>query len=128
MFEDNTDTVNAYNATLTADGDCANGKGNGWMPTDQPTEYRLGEMFTNDEGVFRVEGLPYGQYLVVETTIPKDVFQCDPFIVTVDANSPQSRFTVSAGSGTLFAAHQDRYRNRQGGQNRQHLFCLVQIR
>ena len=100
MFESSTDTVNAYNATLTADGDYANGKGNGWMPTDQPAEYRLGEMFTNDEGVFRVEGLPYGQYLVVETTIPKDVFQCDPFIVTVDANSPQSRFTVPAGCVT----------------------------
>lgn len=100
MFEGNTDTVNAYNATLTADGDYANGKGNGWIPTDQPAEYRLGEMFTNDEGIFRVEGLPYGQYLVVETTIPKDVFQCDPFIVTVDANSPQSRFTVPAGGVT----------------------------
>ena len=100
MFEGNTDTVNVYNATLTADGDYANGKGNGWMPTDQPAEYRLGEIFTNDEGIFRVEGLPYGQYLVVETTIPKDVFQCDPFIVTVDANSPQSRFTVPAGSVT----------------------------
>ena len=100
MFESSTDTVNAYNVTLTADGDYANGKGNGWMPTDQPAEYRLAEMFTNDEGIFRVEGLPYGQYLVVETTIPKDVFQCDPFIVTVDANSPQSRFTVPAGSVT----------------------------
>ena len=100
MFESSTDTINAYNATLTADGDYANGRGNGWMPTDQPAEYRLGEIFTNDEGIFRVEGLPYGQYLVVETTIPKDVFQCDPFIVTVDANSPQSRFTIPAGSVT----------------------------
>ena len=100
MFESSTDTVNAYNATLTADGDYANGRGNGWIPTDQPAEYRLGEMFTNGEGIFRVEGLPYGQYLVVETTIPKDVFQCDPFIVTVDANSPQSRFTVPAGCVT----------------------------
>ena len=100
MFESSTDTVNAYNATLTADGDYANGRGNGWMPTDQPAEYRLGEIFTNDEGIFRVEGLPYGQYLIVETTIPKDVFQCDPFIVTVDSNSPQSRFTVPAGSVT----------------------------
>ena len=100
MFESSTDTVNAYNATLTADGDYANGKGNGWMPTDQPAKYRLAEMFTNEEGIFRVEGLPYGQYLVVETTIPKDVFQCDPFIVTVDANSPQSRFTVPAGCVT----------------------------
>ena len=100
MYESNTDTVNAYNATLTADGDYANGRGNGWMPTDQPREYRLAEMFTNDEGIFRVEGLPYGQYLIVETTIPKDVFQCDPFIVTVNANSPQSRFTVPASSVT----------------------------
>ena len=100
MFESSTDTVNAYNATLTPDGDYANGRGNGWMPTDQLAEYRLGEMFTNDEGVFRVEGLPYGQYLVVETTIPKDVFQCDPFIVTVDSDSPQSRFTVPAGCVT----------------------------
>ena len=100
MFESSTDTVNAYNATLTADGDYANGRGNGWIPTDQPAEYRLGEMFTNEEGIFRVEGLPYGQYLVVETTIPKDVFQCDPFIVAVGANSPQSRFTVPAGSVT----------------------------
>ncbi len=57
MFESSTDTVNVYNATLTADGDYANGRGNGWMPTDQPAEYRLGEMFTNDEGIFRVEGL-----------------------------------------------------------------------
>ena len=100
MYESSTETVNAYNATLTADGDYANGRGNGWMPTDQPAEYRLGEIFTNDEGIFRVEGLPYGQYLIVETTIPKDVFQCDPFIVTVDSNSPQSRFTVPAGSVT----------------------------
>ena len=100
MFEGDTDTVNAYNATLTANGDFANGKGNGWVPTDQAVEYRLAEMFTNEEGIFRVEGLPYGQYLVVETTIPKDVFQCDPFIVTVDTNSPQSRFTVPAGSVT----------------------------
>ena len=28
------------------------------------------------------------------------MFQCDPFIVTVDANSPQSRFTIPAGSVT----------------------------
>lgn len=62
MFESSTDTVNAYNATLTADGDYANGRGNGWMPTDQPAEYRLAEMFTNEEGIFRVEGLPYGQW------------------------------------------------------------------
>ena len=100
MYESNAATVEAYNATLTADGDYANGKGNGWVPTDQDTEYRLAELYTNEEGVIRIEGLPYGQYLVVETTLPKDVFQCDPFIVTVSKDSPQSRFTVPAGSVT----------------------------
>ena len=55
MFESSTDTVNAHNVTLTADGDYANGKGNGWMSTDQPAEW-LGEMFTNDEGIFHVRG------------------------------------------------------------------------
>ena len=100
MYESNAATVEAYNATLTADGDYANGKGNGWVPTDQNAEYGLTELYTNEEGVIRVEGLPYGQYLVVETTIPKDVFQCDPFIVTVSKDSPQSRFTVPAGSVT----------------------------
>lgn len=100
MYESNAATVEAYNATLTADGDYANGKGNGWVPTDQDAEYRLTELYTNEEGVIRIEGLPYGQYLIVETTIPKDVFQCDPFIVTVSKDSPQSRFTVPAGSVT----------------------------
>ena len=60
----------------------------------------MAELYTNEEGVIRIEGLPYGQYLVVETTLPKDVFQCDPFIVTVSKDSPQSRFTVPAGSVT----------------------------
>ena len=100
MYESNAATVEAYNATLTADGDYANGKGNGWVPTDQDTEYWLTELYTNEEGVIRIEGLPYGQYLVVETTLPKDVFQCDPFIVTVSKDRPQSRFTVPAGSVT----------------------------
>jgi len=31
-----------------------------------------------------VQGLPYGTYLVVETTVPHDLFQAEPFIVTVD--------------------------------------------
>lgn len=45
-------------------------------------------------------GLPYGQYLVVETTIPQDVFQCDPFGFTVDSTTPQSFFCQPNGSVT----------------------------
>lgn len=100
MYESDTAAVNRYNATLTADGDFANGQGLGWVPTNNAQEYRLSEIFTNEEGILRVQGLPYGQYIVMETTVPKDVFQAEPFLVTVNASSPQSSFTVPAGSIT----------------------------
>ena len=100
MYESDTTAVTGYNATLTADGDFANGQGLGWVPTNNAQEYRLSEIFTNEEGILRVQGLPYGQYIVVETTVPKDVFQAEPFLVTVNASSPQSSFTVPAGSIT----------------------------
>lgn len=82
-----------YNTTLTAAGDFKNGSGDGWVATGRPNEYQLAEIFSNDTGTIRVQGLPYGQYLVVETTTPKDVFQAEPFIVTIDPtdeSNPQS--------------------------------------
>ena len=100
MYESDTAAVTRYNATLTADGDFANGQGLAWVPTNNAQEYRLSEIFTNEEGILRVQGLPYGQYIVVETTVPKDVFQAEPFLVNVNASSPQSSFTVPAGSIT----------------------------
>ena len=100
MYESDTAAVTLYNATLTANGDFANGQGLGWVPTNNAQEYRLSEIFTNEEGILRVQGLPYGQYIVVETTVPKDVFQAEPFLVNVNASSPQSSFTAPAGSIT----------------------------
>ena len=100
MYESDTAAVTRYNATLTADGDFANGQGLAWVPTNNAQEYRLSEIFTNEEGILRVQGLPYGQYIVVETTVPKDVFQAEPFLINVNASSPQSSFTVPAGSIT----------------------------
>ena len=92
-YEINADQIAAYNATLTAAGDFKNGSGDGWIATGRPNEYQLAEIFSNDTGTIRVQGLPYGQYLVVETTTPKDVFQAEPFIVTIDPtdeSNPQS--------------------------------------
>lgn len=100
MFESDTELVYAYNATLTEAGDYANGSGLGWVPTGMTNEFRLSELFTNEEGIIRVTGLPYGQYLVVETTIPVDVFQADPFGFTVDSDTPQSIFCQPSGSVT----------------------------
>lgn len=101
MFEDDRSMVEAYNTTLTAAGDFANGKGDGWVATGKQNEYRLSEIFTNEEGILRVEGLPYGQYLVVETSTPKDVFQADPFMVNVNADAPQSRFCAASGATNI---------------------------
>lgn len=92
-YEVDADQIAAYNATLTAAGDFKNGSGDGWVVTGRPNEYQLAEIFSNDTGTIRVQGLPYGQYLVVETTTPKDVFQAEPFIVTIDPtdeSNPQS--------------------------------------
>lgn len=92
-YEVNADQIAAYNTTLTAAGDFKNGSGGGWVATGRPNEYQLAEIFSNDTGTIRVQGLPYGQYLVVETTTPKEVFQAQPFIVDVDPtdeSNPQS--------------------------------------
>lgn len=100
MYESDQALVEEYNASLTAAQDYANGQGDGWVPTQNTNEYRLSELFTNEEGIIRVTGLPYGQYLVVETTLPKDLFQADPFVVTVDSSTPQSVMCQPDGSVT----------------------------
>ena len=100
MYESDQALVEEYNASLTAAYDYANGQGDGWVPTQNTNEYRLSELFTNEEGMIRVTGLPYGQYLIVETTVPQDVFQCDPFMVTVDSAAPQSILCQPDGSVT----------------------------
>lgn len=87
-YEIDEDEIAAYNATLTAAGDYRNGSGDGWVATGRPHEYQLSEIFSNDIGTLRVEGLPYGQYIVVETTTPRDVFQAQPFIVDIDPTNP----------------------------------------
>lgn len=83
-YEVNADEIAAYNKTLTAAGDNKNGKGDGWQPTGRANEYHLAEIFSNDSGCIRVQGLPYGTYLVVETTTPHDLFQAEPFLVSID--------------------------------------------
>ena len=97
-YEVNTAEIAAYNKTLTAAGDNKNGKGDGWQPTGTANEYRLAEIFSNDTGNIRVQGLPYGTYLVVETTVPKDLYQAEPYLVVIDRNSPMSAMATPKGS------------------------------
>lgn len=97
-YEVNAAEIAAYNETLTAAGDNKNGKGDGWQPTGTVNEYRLAEIFSNDTGNIRVQGLPYGTYLVVETTVPKDLYQAEPYLVVIDRNSPMSAMATPKGS------------------------------
>ena len=97
-YEINAAEIAAYNKTLTAAGDNKNGKGDGWQPTGSANEYRLAEIFSNDTGNIRVQGLPYGTYLVVETTVPKDLYQAEPYLVVIDRNSPMSAMATPKGS------------------------------
>ena len=83
-YEVNAAEIAAYNKTLTAAGENKNGKGGGWQPTGNANEYQLAEIFSSDTGNIRVQGLPYGTYLVVETTTPQDLYQAEPFLVSVD--------------------------------------------
>ena len=97
-YEVNAAEIAAYNKTLIAEGDNKNGKGDGWQPTGTANEYRLAEIFSNDTGNIRVQGLPYGTYLVVETTVPKDLYQAEPYLVVIDKNSPMSAMATPKGS------------------------------
>ena len=97
-YEVNAAEIAAYNKTLIAAGDNKNGKGDGWQSTGTANEYRLAEIFSNDTGNIRVQGLPYGTYLVVETTVPKDLYQAEPYLVVIDRNSPMSAMATPKGS------------------------------
>ena len=108
-YEVNADQIAAYNATLTAAGDFKNGSGDGWVATGRPNEYQLAEIFSNDTGTIRVQGLPYGQYLVVETTTPKDVFQAEPFIVTIDPTDESNPQSAMANPKDAVQAPSDSY-------------------
>ena len=71
-----------------------------------------GEIFSNDTGNIRVQGLPYGQYLVVETSVPRDVLQAEPFIVTVDPASetcPQSNMANPKGAAQIPSGSYQKY-------------------
>ena len=97
-YEVNAAEIAAYNKNLSAAGDNKNGKGDGWQPTGTANEYRLAEIFSNNTGNIRVQGLPYGTYLVVETTVPKDLYQAEPYLVVIDQNSPMSAMATPKGS------------------------------
>lgn len=51
-------------------------------------EYVLTELFTNIDGYIRTPLLPWGAYIMVETTVPADKFAVDPMFVSITDSSP----------------------------------------
>lgn len=64
----------------------------GW---DKATEYD--KLVTDEKGYAKSKELPYGEYLVKETKVPKDLYKTDDFTVTVteDSRTPQTWRTLN---------------------------------
>lgn len=79
------DEVFSYNELLRSG---INGTGEGLIKTGTANQYRLSELYTNKEGILQSPQLPFGQYLVVETTPAGEYLRVEPFLVTVNETSP----------------------------------------
>lgn len=64
--------------------------------TEHDREYLVGELFSDSRGQVTTPGLPYGRYLVVETTVPKNRIATRPFVIQVTGDDEDG---VSAGDG-----------------------------
>lgn len=64
--------------------------------------YQVAELFTDANGQIVTPYLPYGQYLVVETTVPKDHFQAPPFILTFNKGKTTSVITTGVTEDTPY--------------------------
>ncbi|MCI8402985.1 MAG: hypothetical protein HFI38_13000 [Lachnospiraceae bacterium] len=54
---------------------------------ERPDEYRVTEMWSDENGYFCTPQLPTGQYILVETTVPEGKRRAAPVLVTVSRDS-----------------------------------------
>lgn len=81
LYENDESEISKYNATQADVG----GTGLTKIGTNR---YQLNEIFTDSSGYAASPELPYGTYIVVETTVPKNtLIDIKPFIVHVDEDS-----------------------------------------
>ena len=67
--------------------------------TDNPNAYVVAELSSNAKGIVEVPSLPYGRYVVVETTVPEDRTPVRPFIINVKADD-NDKDAEGDGKGT----------------------------
>lgn len=54
--------------------------------TDNENAYLAAELKSNEKGVVTTPGLPYGRYVVIETTTPKNTTATRPFVINVQGD------------------------------------------
>lgn len=74
-----------------------------WLEaTGVPNQYRVKEMWSDKEdGYFVTPELPYGQYVLIETSVPEGKDQADPIIITISKDSAIPQPTRYIGNETL---------------------------
>lgn len=74
-----------------------------WLEaTGVPNQYRVKEMWSGeDDGYFITPELPFGQYVLIETSTPEGKAQADPIIVTISKDSAIAQPTRYIGNETL---------------------------
>lgn len=68
---------------------------------DRTNEYRVGEMFSDENGYFCTPELPAGQYILIETTVPEGKRQASPLLVTITKDSAVPQAVRYIGNDTL---------------------------
>lgn len=57
---------------------------------------RLKEQFSDENGVLNIRALPYGKYLLVETTVPEGKVAAAPKVLNVDSDEKTDWWTATA--------------------------------
>jgi len=65
-------------------------------------KYRVAELFSDKNGQVVTPYLPYGQYLVVETTVPRDHFMAPPFLLTFQEEKTEKVLTIGVTEETPY--------------------------
>lgn len=60
--------------------------GTSWNAPQQDNAYLVAELESDSRGIVQTPSLPYGRYVVVETTVPENVTTTRPFVINVDGD------------------------------------------
>lgn len=72
--------------------------GKTWKAPEKENAYLAAELESDERGIVQTPALPYGRYLLVETTVPENVTATRPFVIHVTADD-EDQSTDGDGQG-----------------------------